>query len=65
MQMLTFCQGLKGKYLSNDVLSKVQLVSFLKELRQKGLGFWFLALLTASANAIFCLLESRLSSQEK
>ena len=58
MQMLTFCQGLEGKYLPNDVLPKVQLVLFLKELHQKALGLWFLALLTASANAIFYPLKS-------
>lgn len=64
MQMLTFCQGLEGKYLSNDVLPKVQLVPVLKELHQKDLGLWFLALLTASANAVFYPLKSCLSLQE-
>lgn len=55
MQMLTFCQGLKGKYSSNDVLPKVQLVLFLKDLHQKELGFWFLAILITSANAVLKL----------
>lgn len=45
MQMLTFCQGLEGKCLSDDVLPKVQLVMFVKELHQEELGFRFLTLL--------------------
>lgn len=58
MQMLTFCQGLEGKYLSNDVLPKVQLVLFVKELHQEELGLWFLALLKASAHTDFYPLKS-------
>jgi len=65
MQMLTFCQGLKGIYLSNDALPKVQLVLFLKELHQKGLGLWFLEFLTASANVNFYPLKSYLFLKEK
>lgn len=65
MQMLTFCQGLEGKYLSNDVLPKVQLVLILKELHQKELGFWFLAFPTTTPNVIFYPLKSCLSLQEK
>lgn len=53
--MLTSCQGLKGKYLSNDVLPKVQLVLFLKDLQQKELGLWFLAFLITFANAVLKL----------
>lgn len=56
--MLTFCQGLEGNYLSNDVLPKVQLVLFVKELHQKELGLWFLALLNASAHTDFYPLKS-------
>lgn len=43
--MLTLCQRLEGKYLSNDVLPKVQLLLFVKELQQEELGLWFLAFL--------------------
>lgn len=58
MQMLTFCQGLEGKYLSNDVLPKVQLVLFVKELHQEELGLWFLTLLNTSAHTDFYPLKS-------
>lgn len=56
--MLTFCQGLEGKYLSNDVLPKVQLVLFVKELHQEELGLWFPTLLNASAHTDFYPLTS-------